>query len=117
MLIRNAIVDKTTQTKANCCDRRKQPCIHSTISRSGDLLARRLTSLNGHPLNLAKLGKYQARQGAEYERKFKWLHIDFTSQEIRESFERAVEQTKEIYSKKLARYYEEMHRERQNHVG
>ena len=111
-------MDKKTETEATCgCDRRRQTCIHSLVSRSGNLLARRITAKTGRPVNLAKLGKYRAPQEPEYERKLKWLHIDFTSQGLREQFEREFGQTKDIYDKKLLCYHGEMSQERQNRIG
>ena len=111
-------MDNKTEARATCgCDRKKQGCIHSTISRSGELLARRIISINGQPANLAKLGEYQAPKNPDSERKLKWLHIDFKSQEDRERFEHEFELTKKIYDSKLARYHGEMSREKQDHLG
>ena len=111
-------MDKKTGLEESCgCDRRKKICIHSTISRSGDLLARRIAASSSHVVNLAKLGLAQAPKLPEHERKVKWLHIDFKSQEDRARFERGVEETKKIYENKLAHYHGEMGQARANHLG
>lgn len=111
-------MDKKTEVIPRCgCDRKKQNCIHSTVSRPGELLARRVWPRSGQRANLATLGEYQALQAPDLERNLKYLHIEFRSRDDREGFEREFEQTRRIYDSKLARYYGEMSQEKRNHIG
>ncbi|KAL9131579.1 MAG: hypothetical protein Q9217_000536 [Psora testacea] len=73
--------------------------------------------MTGHPANLARLGKYPIPRYPEFERKLKWLHIEFASQANREKFEHEFEQTKDIYKQKILCYHREMSQAKQNHLG
>lgn len=106
-------VDTKTNLKEKCgCDRRRLTCAHSHITRSGDLLAQKLPARADGQINLAAIGRYQAPKNPEYERKVKWLHIEFPSSAAREKFEDRFNTTKSIYRQQVHNYNKGIHREK-----
>ena len=101
-------------SKIKCgCNRNTQICKHSTISRSDPLLAQRITAKGRQSANLALLGMYRAPNPPVFERKMKWLHIDFAGQDEQQGFEKAFEEAKAIYEEKMSCYYADMKRAKQ----
>lgn len=100
------------------CGTKKIKCIHSTIERSGELVARRVEAIrDDEELNLASLGVYQLPKHPDLVKKLKWVHIDFKTHEDRIRFDEAFNQTRCIYTEKLYRYWEEMKREKERHLA
>lgn len=109
----SAAVDMKTVLKEKCgCESSRVDCAHSYITRSGDLLAQRIPARADGQINLAIIGVYRAPKEPEYERKLKWLHIDFPSARARRDFERRFEEMKAIYRKQRLDHDNDMNRER-----
>lgn len=108
-----AVVDMKTVLKGKCgCESSRADCAHSYITRSGDLLARRIPARADGQINLAMIGVYRAPKTPEYERKLKWLHIDFPSPRARKDFERRFEGIKMVYRRQRLDHDNDMNRER-----
>ena len=110
-----SIVDQKTIIKDHSCEcgRKRADCIHSTIERSGELVAQRVQSEgNGDELNLTLIGVYQKPKNPDLVKKMKYVQIHFKDQSDRVKFEKLFSITKNIYKNKMTTYYEEMRREK-----
>lgn len=105
---------KTSIKDHSCsCGRNRSNCIHSTIERSGDLIARRVEADSREDLNLASLGVHQKHPAAA--KKMKYIQIEFRTHDERLKFEARFRDTQKIYQTKLSLYWAEMRKAKQDH--
>lgn len=111
-------VDPSMSQDPQCdCKSKKRACFHSTLSRSPDLLAQRITATKGDQVNLARLGKYQTPKNPVFEHKLKYMHVEFLSPDKREKFHDKYKETMDIYQRKLKVYRHEMNEVKKDHLG
>lgn len=114
-------MDNETLIKSDrcACSKKKIDCIHSTIERSGELVARRVKATGeNEELNLALLGTYQKPKypPSDLVKKMRYVQLEFKAQDKRLRFERKFNETKEIFNNKVWYYHEDMRRARGTHV-
>lgn len=114
------LVDKKTRiVEDRCaCSKKKSNCIHATIERSGELVARRVEAAGeNEELNLATLGSFQTpKNPPDLIKKLRYVQIEFKTEVERIRFAERFEQTKQIYQNKAYWYHEDMRQAKVNHI-
>lgn len=110
---------KTNIKDHSCtCGRNRSNCIHSTIEKSGDLIAQRVEAdRDPEDLNLASLGVFQKPKHPVSVKRLRYIQIEFTTHEERSKFETRFRETQQIYQRKLSLYWAEMRKEKKDNVS